>query len=84
MKKLIEVNSTLYLKRLVRELNQKGNEDGFYAPVATFVLRCSKARLKDGVLQCHSFAASPYWFVPSSHNFKDVYSRDICASRCER
>lgn len=76
---MIEISSPLYLKRLVRELN--GTSDGFYASVATFNLRCNRARLKVGVLECRSPSGHPQWFVPSDHSFQDVYGHSIVASR---
>lgn len=79
MKPLIETTSELYRKRLVRELNAL--LDGFYAPVATFNVRCNKAKLMGGVICCHSVSCSPSWFFPSREQFADVYSREVCASR---
>ena len=79
MKPLIDESSALYLKRLARELNS--NFDGFYASVATFSVRCNRARYSKGKIEVHSFAVTPEWFTPAHNNFIDVYSRPICASR---
>ncbi len=78
---LIDKTSPLYLKRLVRELNIHGFANGFYANVAAHSVRCNKARIKNGILQCHSWECSPSWFNPSNHYFVDAYSREIVASQ---
>lgn len=77
---LIETNSPLYLKRLVRELNNL--VDGFYASPVTlthrFATRCNRARLHKGQIQVKGCAD---WFVPLDHNFSDAYGRAVVASR---
>ena len=84
MKPLIDEDSILYKKRLVRELNQEGMLNGFYAPVACHNVRCNRARLKAGVLECRSYACSPEWFTPSTQSFCDHVGREIVASRSPR
>ncbi len=81
MKKLIETDSPLYLKRLVRELNSAGILNGFYAPVATFSVRCNRARLRAGAIQCHSYDCTPEWFTPSVNRFDDGNGQEIVATR---
>jgi len=81
VKPLLPTDSPTYLRRLVRELNQAGMLDGFYAPVACHNVRCNRARLRAGVLQVHSHACSPKWFTPSAPSFSDPYGRTITASR---
>lgn len=79
--KIIERDSALYLKRLVRELNSIGCVDGFYASYGTFQVRCTRARMRANVLECRSPAVDGHWFIPSNHIFPDVYGRDVIASR---
>lgn len=79
--KLIDKTSPLYLKRLVRELNAHGFMDGFYVNISGRSVRCDRARIKKGVLQCHSWYLTPTWFVPSHHYFVDPHSREIVASQ---
>lgn len=75
MKPLIQTDSPLYLKRMVRELNAL--PDGFYA---TQVGRCNRARLAFGkTLQVRKF--SDGWKIPADLRFCDAYGRDIYASR---
>lgn len=82
MKPLLETSDPKYLKRLVRELNRVGSIDGFYASVATFKVRCFRARLRGGHMQVRSHATHPEWFAPSSNrDFEDAYARPIVASR---
>lgn len=81
MKPLLSITHPKYLKRLVKELNKEGMVNGFYAPVATFNARCSRARVKGGVIQCFSAACRPMWFEPARNLFTDAYGREICASR---
>lgn len=78
MKTLIETNSPLYLKRLVRELNSL--TDGFYftATEKLTSLRSSRARLKAGRLQVKW---DRVWLPPLDMNFVDAYGRGIVASR---
>lgn len=76
---LISTNHSLYLRRLVRELNAQVN--GFYAPVAAHTVRCNRARIKAGELQVRSPFTQPEWFAPSRPQFTDPYGREIVASR---
>lgn len=57
---------TQKLRSLVRELNSEAGIDGFYAPVACHNVRCNRARLRKGELECHSLDCSPEWFKPAS------------------
>jgi len=84
MKPLIPTDSPLYLRRLVRELNQAGLLDGFYAPVQAGggSCRCNQARLRGGMLEVHAVAGK--WIRPISHSFSDPYGREIHASRSPR
>ena len=75
--KSLDKNSLTYKRRLVRKLNEN-SFDGFYAPIAAHVVRCNRARLRKGVLECHCFAVSPEWFVPSKESFSDPHGREIC------
>lgn len=85
MKPLLDYADAKYLKRLVRELNKVNMSDmaGYYAPIATMVVRCNRARFKDGMIQCHSLSCSPEWFTPSRNEFTDPYGRNITASRVQ-
>ena len=81
MKPLILTDSPLYLRRLVRELNQAGLRDGFYTRYGD---RCNRARrLSDGTLQVRRIGGT--WIQPSlPHSFSDAYGREIIASRSPR
>lgn len=79
MKPLLDLDSPLYLKRLVRELNSQ--QDGFYASIACHRVRCNRARYKKGEIIVHSFKCKPTWFAPTSRVFTDCYARQIVASR---
>ncbi len=78
---MIDLDSILYRKRLVRELN--GLTDGFYASVATFNVRCNRARMRAGQIEVRGMreAVSPQWFTPAKELFTDVYGCGVCASR---
>ena len=78
MKQLLETTSPKYLRRLVRELNRQ--TDGFYTAYAGFSLRCNRARLAAGVLECRPIAGTA-WFTPTYGTFTDPYGREIVASR---
>ena len=68
------------LKRLARRLNEEsgtGTGNGFYAHYATFAVRCSRARIRKGVLEVHSLATETAWIKPSNNIFADVYGREI-------
>lgn len=75
---ILDMTSKTYLHRLVRLLN--AHTDGFYTAVATFNLRCNRARLKNGVIEVRSPSGEPQWFVPSRSYFEDCYGREIVAS----
>lgn len=81
MKPPIETTDPKYLRRLVRELNSEGMVNGFYASIATFRVRCRRARLRNGELQVRSLHCEPEWFTPSNHSFDDCSGRAIVASR---
>jgi len=81
MKPLLPIDSPAYLRRLIRAMNEAGKLDGFYCPVACHNVRCNRARLRAGKLECRSRACSPEWFTPSSLSFSDAYGRNIVASR---
>jgi len=72
MKPLLDTNSPLYLKRLVRELNSQ--EHGFYCSEG---VRYHRARLYKGDLQ----AKGSYPWARVSKPFSDAYGREIVASR---
>jgi hypothetical protein len=75
MKPLIAYDSSLYLKRMVRELN--AIPDGFYTSNGT---RCNRARLFFGdLLQVRKIGGG--WKTPPDHRFCDAYGRDVYASR---
>lgn len=79
MKPLLDLNSPLYLKRIVRELNSQ--QDGFYASIACHRVRCNRARYKKYEIEVHSFTCKPTWFNAVSYVFTDCYGRQIVASR---
>lgn len=79
MKPLIPTDSPLYLRRLVRELNQAGLRDGFYTK---FGVRCNRARRNSaGWIQCRTPDGN--WSLQSPP-FSDPYGREIIASRRPR
>jgi len=83
MKPLIDANSPLYLKRLVRALNieaMAGN--GFFAPQSTFMIRCNEAMLHGSMIQVRAVRdIIPRWFYPSRNYFETVNGTEIVASR---
>lgn len=76
---LISKDSPLYVKRLARELNSQ--ENGFYAKTSVFKVRCNRARIVGGVLQCHSLSCEPAWFAPVNNFFEDYNGNEVVASR---
>lgn len=79
MKPLIDEDSILYKKRLVRELNQEGMLNGFYDHKG----RCNRARLVfGGALEVRSSGGG--WRLPQGPSFFDAYGRNIVASRSPR
>lgn len=77
MKPLIEIDSSLYRKRLAKELNKE--ENGFYVKIGPMIVRGGRARIKDDHIQCYDPVQG--WFEPDSQNFTDPYGREIVASR---
>ena len=84
MKPLIDEDSLLYRKRLVRELNQEGMLNGFYAiEEAGHGTRCNRARIRNGQVQVRPCADR--WFTPNwPANFWDPNGSRISASRHPR
>lgn len=87
MKTLLELNSPLYSKRLVRELNAL--PDGFYYQGLTTV-RCNRARIRRGALEVRSpaagFGSNLYpeavaWITTTRHAFVDCNGREVFAPR---
>lgn len=78
---LISKDSPLYLKRLVRELNNTPH--GFYTSLAGFCFRSNRARLHKGELQVRAMGDNfdKKWISPTRTIFEDVYGREIVASR---
>lgn len=79
---LIETDSPLYLKRLVRELNSL--PDGFYLMQSTGDnVRCRYAQYsKLGVLVVTLMNGSPRYIAAcKSQDFCDCYGRNVYASR---
>jgi hypothetical protein len=84
---LISTDSSLYLRRLARELNSQS--DGFY--ISATGTRCTCARYSKGVLQIKRLAhyldprdarnGRAVWFDAEGMTFTDTYGRAICASR---
>lgn len=54
MKPLLPPTHPTYLRRFVRVLNQQGMLNGFFPPhpFGSNRVRCNRARLRDGQLQC--------------------------------
>lgn len=88
MKTKIEVDSLLYKRRLVRELN--GRPDGFYVHLAGGgVIRSSLARIRNGILQFHQSGHGWCNIFDNALTLRtiivaDPYGHEITASRQPR
>jgi hypothetical protein len=81
MKPLIPTDSPLYLRRLVRELNDQ--PDGFYVAdkEAGKVKRCSRARLRLGRLVQVREIGGGWFFIPTNSSICNPCGSEIIASR---
>lgn len=79
--KLIAVESTLYKKRMVRELNRC--YDGFHTSVENGkqVFRCNGARVSLGILQVRLADGSGEWIDANGCKFFRPSVEEVVASR---
>lgn len=83
MKPLIEKTSSLYLKRLVRALNEEamsGNGFMFKPADGRYYLRGNAARFRDGRIECRTVGGG--WHAAEPDSFSSVArTEEIVASR---
>lgn len=85
MKPLLSEDSIAYKRRLVRALNSeamKGN--GFYIQSGNSNVRCLRARLRNGAIECLSglsCASGRHKWIVAYGWANDAYGRKIVASR---